>query len=91
MNTLKNILMDLRHKEEMFCDKREMLEMLARLFVPYREVSLMLEAYSTIPLVPLIRFNLLNHLSGLVSDFHHFVELILNEKFVVHKLLSSRG
>jgi hypothetical protein len=38
METVENILMVLRHEERMFCDKREKLEMLAILLVPFREI-----------------------------------------------------
>jgi hypothetical protein len=61
---------------------------------PFKEASLLLEAgtYSTLLLVPPIRFNMLHHLNVLVSNSHELVELkipaciILNEKFPIHNL-----
>jgi hypothetical protein len=49
MKTLKNTITELLHEEGILCDVRETLETLERLFVSFREISLILEAYLTIP------------------------------------------
>jgi hypothetical protein len=62
---------------------------------PFKEAALLLEAvtYATLLLVQPVRFNKLNHLNVLVSNFHELVELkilaciILNEKFPMRNLL----